>query len=170
MPFMSQEESISSFNRTRSSCSADSLRSALNLHVRPQWRNIHLEKPMKSLLALFLLGMVASRALASETPCYREFGGVHIPALLNAAPSELQAQARCLILEYSVWPKAEFIPPAVQSRPTGPFRITVIEDESEHRETALSFGSSSHRPTLLGQPEKPALGLGTPATVLPPTP
>jgi hypothetical protein len=65
---------------------------------------------MHRLLIVALLGVALSPALADETPCYREIGSVHIPAFANASPSELQAQARCLILEYSVWPKAQYIP------------------------------------------------------------
>ena len=129
---------------------------------------------MKSLLALFLLGAAVSPALASETPCYRELGGVHIPELLNASPSErqseLQIQTECLVLEYSVFPKAEFIPPAVALHPAGRgvTRITVVEASDEHHVTALTFGPSSNRTTLIEQPDKPAFGLGSPSTVLSP--
>ena len=49
--------------------------------------------------------------------------------------SELQMQTRCLVLEFSVFPRTAFIPPAVLLRQAGPrvSRITLIEAGDEHR-------------------------------------
>jgi hypothetical protein len=121
----------------------------------------------RTLLLGLLLGYPGS-AFAMETPCFRELGGIHEAALLNASPSELSAQARCLILEYSVFPKARFIPPAAQLHPTAPYHITVLQSDDGKRVTASSLGPPSHRVTLLEQSEKPSLGLGDPGSVFNP--
>lgn len=121
---------------------------------------------MTRTLVLGLLVGFASSAVAEQTPCFRELGAFHEAALLNASPSELSAQARCLILEFSTFPKAQFIPPAGQLQSTGPYHITVIGGGDGHRVTVPSFGPPSNRPTLIELFEKSAFGLGSPGTVL----
>jgi hypothetical protein len=122
----------------------------------------------RTLLLGLLLGFVASD-FAAETPCFRELGGIHEAALLNASPSELSAQARCLILECSVFPKAQFIPPAAHMSSTRPFRISAAQPGNDNRVIAFSSLPPSKRVTLLESSEQPALGLGEPSTVLPAT-
>ena len=123
---------------------------------------------MKRTLLLGLLIGLAASALAGEAPCFRELGGIHEAALLNASPSELSAQARCLILEYSVFPKAQFIPPAAPGYLKAPYHITVLHSDDGKRVTASSLGPPSNRVTLLEQAEKPSLGLGDPGSVFNP--
>jgi len=58
-----------------------------------------------------VLALAAAPLFAPSSPCFRVIGPGHIPALLSAGPSELEIQTGCLVLEYSVSPRAEFIPP-----------------------------------------------------------
>ena len=127
---------------------------------------------MKRLLVPFLFVGAVSPVFAGEVPCHRQLGAVHVAELLNASPpgprSELKIQTRCLALEYSVFPKAELIPPAQAPRSTGEgvFRITVVETSDGHSASGLTIGPASIRGTLIEPSEEPAFGLGAPSAVL----
>ena len=75
---------------------------------------------MRNLFQSFALALVAASSLAEGNPCSRTISGRHDPQFLNSASEGLDFQRRCLIWEWSVQPKAEFIPsvepPPVVSR------------------------------------------------------
>ena len=76
-----------------------------------------------SKLALVLL--FAATPLAADPPCARTIGGRHIPAFVGLGSEGLDFQKRCLVWEYSVEPKAEFIP-APEASSFGPGSQVVL--------------------------------------------
>ena len=78
-----------------------------------------------SKLALALL--FAATPLAADTPCARTIGGRHIPTFVGLGSEGLDFQKRCLVWEYSVEPRAEFIPaPEASSFGPGP-QVVLIQ-------------------------------------------
>lgn len=73
---------------------------------------------------------------AADQPCARTISGVHVPAFVSSAGSELDLQTGCLLWESSAQPRAELIPPAGEPAPTRRARVRTIL-VAPHRASSL---------------------------------
>ena len=121
------------------------------------------------LVLLVLLCLVAAPASADGSGCFGEMGGYHVPALLNASPDELSKQARCMILEYSITPKAMLLPPSALG-PVARGRTQLLVERSAEGEPILRVGAAPVRPPRSVEEAGRAgsFGLGDPGTAFRP--
>jgi hypothetical protein len=66
---------------------------------------------MQILALVLALVVPPSPAATADHPCFRPIGGVHEAVPLGIRSEGLDFQTDCLIWEYDVKPKGEFLPP-----------------------------------------------------------